>query len=125
MLDSLRELLKSPGLKQRLILMAALILVFHAVVIFLVLSQASGYPNLLGLAILAYGLGLRHSVDPDHIAGIDNTTRKLMQDGKKPVGVGFFFALGHSSIVIVMLVVVSASFVNDMLPVYKETGVLV
>ncbi|MDX1987845.1 MAG: HoxN/HupN/NixA family nickel/cobalt transporter [Candidatus Obscuribacter sp.] len=127
MLDSLRELLKSPGLKQRLIFIAALIFAFHAAVIFLLLSHASSYPTLLGLALLAYGLGLRHSVDPDHIAAIDNTTRKLMQEGKKPVGVGFFFALGHSSIVIVMcmLVAVSASFVNDMLPVYKETGVLV
>jgi high-affinity nickel-transport protein len=56
---------------------------------------------LLGTALLAYGLGLRHAVDADHIAAIDNVTRKLMQEGKRPIGAGFFFALGHSSVVIV------------------------
>ena len=57
------------------------------------------YPVLLGTAFLAYGFGLRHAVDADHIAAIDNVTRKLMQQGKRPVGVGFFFSLGHSTIV--------------------------
>jgi high-affinity nickel-transport protein len=57
-------------------------------------------PVLLGTAFLAYGFGLRHAVDADHIAAIDNVTRKLMQEGKRPVSVGFFFALGHSSVVL-------------------------
>jgi high-affinity nickel-transport protein len=57
-------------------------------------------PVLLGTAFLAYGFGLRHAVDADHIAAIDNVTRKLMQEGKRPVGVGFFFAMGHSTVVI-------------------------
>jgi high-affinity nickel-transport protein len=57
------------------------------------------YPVLLGTAFLAYGFGLRHAVDADHIAAIDNVTRKLMQAGKRPVGVGLFFSLGHSTIV--------------------------
>jgi high-affinity nickel-transport protein len=57
-------------------------------------------PILLGTALLAYGFGLRHAVDADHIAAIDNVTRKLMQEGKRPVSVGFFFALGHSTVVI-------------------------
>lgn len=56
-------------------------------------------PVLLGTAALAYGFGLRHAVDADHIAAIDNVTRKLMQDGHRPVCVGLFFALGHSSVV--------------------------
>ncbi|HEY3908374.1 MAG TPA: HoxN/HupN/NixA family nickel/cobalt transporter [Stellaceae bacterium] len=56
-------------------------------------------PVLLGTALLAYGFGLRHAVDADHIAAIDNATRKLVQQGKQPVGVGLFFALGHSSVV--------------------------
>ncbi|CAN5876415.1 HoxN/HupN/NixA family nickel/cobalt transporter [soil metagenome] len=56
-------------------------------------------PLLLGTALLAYGFGLRHAVDADHIAAIDNVTRKLMQDGQRPVAVGFFFALGHSTVV--------------------------
>jgi high-affinity nickel-transport protein len=54
---------------------------------------------LLGTALLAYGLGLRHAVDADHIAAIDNVTRKLMQEGRRPVAVGFFFAMGHSTVV--------------------------
>ena len=53
-------------------------------------------PALLGTAILAYSFGLRHAVDADHIAAIDNVTRKLMQQNKRPIAVGFFFSLGHS-----------------------------
>ena len=52
-----------------------------------------------GTGILAYTLGMRHAFDADHIAAIDNTTRKLMSDGRRPLSVGFFFSLGHSSIV--------------------------
>jgi nickel/cobalt transporter (NiCoT) family protein len=52
-----------------------------------------------GTGILAYTLGMRHAFDADHIAAIDNTTRKLVQDGKRPLSVGFFFSLGHSTIV--------------------------
>ncbi len=59
------------------------------------------YPALLGTAFLAYSLGLRHAVDADHIAAIDNVTRKLMQEGKRPVAVGFMFSLGHSTIVLI------------------------
>jgi high-affinity nickel-transport protein len=58
------------------------------------------YPLLLGTALLAYSFGLRHAVDADHIAAIDNVTRKLMQEGKRPVAVGFMFSLGHSTVVI-------------------------
>jgi high-affinity nickel-transport protein len=59
-----------------------------------------GYPLLMGTALLAYGFGLRHAVDADHIAAIDNVTRKLMQEGKRPIAVGFFFSLGHSTVVV-------------------------
>jgi high-affinity nickel-transport protein len=58
------------------------------------------YPLLLGTAFLAYSFGLRHAVDADHIAAIDNVTRKLMQEGKRPVSVGLMFSFGHSSIVV-------------------------
>jgi nickel/cobalt transporter (NiCoT) family protein len=58
------------------------------------------YPVLLGTAFLAYSFGLRHAVDADHIAAIDNVTRKLMQEGKRPVAVGFMFSLGHSTVVV-------------------------
>src|SRR3974377_1548342 len=65
------------------------------------------YPMLLATALLAYSLGLRHAVDADHIAAIDNVTRKLMQEGKRPVAVGFFFSLGHSTVVILMCLVLA------------------
>jgi high-affinity nickel-transport protein len=64
-------------------------------------------PILLGTALLAYGFGLRHAVDADHIAAIDNVTRKLMQEGKRPVTVGFWFALGHSTVVILAAAVIA------------------
>jgi high-affinity nickel-transport protein len=62
---------------------------------------------LLGTALLAYGFGLRHAVDADHIAAIDNVTRKLMQQGQRPIGIGFFFALGHSTVVILVAVAIA------------------
>jgi high-affinity nickel-transport protein len=67
------------------------------------------YPLLLGTALLAYSFGLRHAVDADHIAAIDNVTRKLMQQGQRPVGVGFFFSLGHSTIVFGLSAAVAAT----------------
>ena len=67
------------------------------------------YPVLLGTALLAYGFGLRHAVDADHIAAIDNVTRKLMQDGRRPVAVGFFFSLGHSTVVVLASVAIAAT----------------
>ena len=53
----------------------------------------------VGIGITAYTLGMRHAFDADHIAAIDNTTRKLMSEGQRPLSVGFFFSLGHSTIV--------------------------
>ena len=66
-------------------------------------------PVLLGTALLAYGFGLRHAVDADHIAAIDNVTRKLMQQGQRPIGVGFFFAMGHSTVVILAAAAVAGT----------------
>src|SRR4051795_12340063 len=63
------------------------------------LAAFHAHPALLGTALLAYGFGLRHAVDADHIAAIDNVTRKLMQEGRRPVGIGLFFSLGHSTVV--------------------------
>jgi nickel/cobalt transporter (NiCoT) family protein len=62
----------------------------------------------VGLGVTAYTLGMRHAFDADHIAAIDNTTRKLMADGKRPVSIGFWFSLGHSSIVFVLCVLLAA-----------------
>jgi nickel/cobalt transporter (NiCoT) family protein len=65
----------------------------------LLLTVAAQHPAFLALGGLAYTFGLRHAFDADHISAIDNTTRKLLQDGRRPVGVGFFFSLGHSTVV--------------------------
>ncbi len=67
------------------------------------------YPALVGTAFLAYSLGLRHAVDADHIAAIDNVTRKLMQEGKRPVAVGFLFSLGHSTVVVLGSAAIAAT----------------
>src|SRR6202453_1250048 len=67
------------------------------------------YPVLLGTAALAYSFGLRHAFDADHIAAIDNVTRKLMQEGRRPVGVGLFFSLGHSTIVVALTIAIAVA----------------
>ncbi|NYF79001.1 HoxN/HupN/NixA family nickel/cobalt transporter [Granulicella arctica] len=67
------------------------------------------YPVLLGTSFLAYSFGLRHAVDADHIAAIDNVTRKLMQRGKRPIAVGLMFSLGHSTIVVLGSIAIAAT----------------
>lgn len=117
----------SSELKIRLLSIFAFLALFNVSIWSFALISSHKYPILLGLAALAYGLGLKHAVDADHIAVIDNSTRKLMQDGKRPVAVGFFFSLGHSTIVVLLsvLVAISASFVKNDLPAFKEIGSLI
>jgi len=81
-------------------------------------------PVLIATAVLAYSLGLRHAIDADHIAAIDNVTRKLMQEGKRPVAVGFFFALGHSTVVVLasLAVALTTNALSDQLASYREIG---
>jgi high-affinity nickel-transport protein len=81
----------------------------------------------LATALIAYGFGLRHAVDGDHIAAIDNVTRKLMQEGKRPIAVGFFFSLGHSTVVIAaaILIVLTASSLQRSFPGLIEAGGLI
>src|SRR6516165_7734062 len=69
----------------------------------------AGQPALLGTAFLAYAFGLRHALDADHIAAIDNAVRKLMQDGKVPYSTGFFFSIGHSTVVVAASAAIAAS----------------
>lgn len=78
----------------------AMLLAFNLAVWLWAIGAFRPYPLLLGTALLAYSLGLRHAVDADHIAAIDNVTRKLMHEGKRPVAVGLMFSLGHSTIVV-------------------------
>ena len=61
----------------------------------------------IGIGVTAYTLGMRHAFDADHIAAIDNTTRKLMAEGKRPLSVGFWFSLGHSTIVFALAFLLS------------------
>jgi high-affinity nickel-transport protein len=85
------------------------------------------HPVLLGTALLAYSFGARHAVDADHIAAIDNVTRKLMQQGQRPVGVGFFFSLGHSSVVALATAAIAgaATALQSRFAAFKEIGALV
>ena len=82
------------------------------------------YPLLLATALIAYGLGLRHAVDADHIAAIDNITRKLMQEGKRPIMVGLFFSLGHSTVVFAasLVIALTATGLQQHFPGLIEVG---
>jgi nickel/cobalt transporter (NiCoT) family protein len=88
------------------------------------LSAFHAYPVLLGTAFLAYGFGLRHAVDADHIAAIDNVTRKLMQEGKRPIAAGFYFSLGHSTVVVLasLGVAVTAAAFREQLESFQTIG---
>jgi high-affinity nickel-transport protein len=84
----------------------------------------SGRPVLLGTALLAWTFGLRHAVDADHIAAIDNVVRKLMQEGRQAATVGFFFSLGHSTIVIIASLAIAATTaaMQDRLAAFRTIG---
>jgi len=93
----------TPGERRRVSLMFAVIAALHVIGfgIFVLFVVPSHYKGLgIGVAGLAYSLGLRHAFDADHISAIDNTTRKLMHEGKRPLSIGYWFSLGHSSIVV-------------------------
>lgn len=81
----------------------------HIIGILLLLIAGFHSPSFWGMSFLAYSLGLRHAFDADHIAAIDNTVRKLVHQDKKTCGVGFYFSLGHSTVVFLMAFVVSIS----------------
>lgn len=116
----------SSDLRRRILRVYGFLVAFNLVAWGLTIYAAQSFPILLPTAVLAYTFGLRHAVDADHIAAIDNTTRKLMQDGKQPVGVGLFFSLGHSTIVIALTIVIaiSAGIVSD-IPSLQAVGGLI
>ena len=127
MFSTVQRLAASSGrLRMRLIGVYVFLAVFNIGAWLLALGASATYPILLPTAFLAYTFGLRHAVDADHIAAIDNTTRKLMQDGQRPVGVGLFFSLGHSTVVVglTLLIAVSAGLVSD-IPALQEIGGLI
>ncbi len=115
----------SPDLRRRIIGIYALLFVLNVVAWILAFAAfAVHYPELLGVALAAYTFGLRHSVDADHISAIDNVTRKLMQEHKRPTTVGFFFSLGHSTIVVLLSVAiaVAAVFIKNVIPSLQSAG---
>ena len=90
----------------------------------LFIGVASRYPAFAGAGVLAYTFGLRHAFDADHISAIDDTTRIMLQKGKKPLGVGFFFALGHSTIVLALSIglALAARAVQSQVPEWQDLG---
>ena len=106
----------STGQRRSLMTMAAVVIGLHVLgIAILVAVLAPGHHGLaekgsltVGIAVTAYTLGLRHAFDADHIAAIDNTTRRLMSEGKRPLSVGFWFSLGHSSVVFALALAISA-----------------
>ncbi len=94
--------------------MSGFVVLLHVVGITLLVAGAAGHYHLngkttfgIGTGVLAYTLGMRHAFDADHIAAIDNTTRKLLSEGQRPLSAGFFFSLGHSSVVFVLSVLLN------------------
>jgi nickel/cobalt transporter (NiCoT) family protein len=108
----------------RLFALAGVVAVLHALGWGLYFWYLRRTPALVGLGTLAYTFGLRHAVDADHIAAIDSTTRKLMHDGRRPLAVGFFFALGHSTIVFALtaLLALTAGAVDAAIPSVQTAG---
>ncbi len=105
----------TPGLRGKVVGIYSFLIGANIILWALTLLAATRYPLILAVALPAYGFGLRHAVDADHISAIDNVTRKLMQEKKKPIGVGFFFSLGHSSVVFIMaaLIAVGSVYIRD------------
>ena len=100
------------------------IVAMHILGLVLLVLGAHQYPAMVGMAFLAYTLGLRHAFDADHIAAIDNTVRKLVHQKENPIGVGFFFSFGHSTVVLLMAVVTvyTVHWVQHTMPVLQKYG---
>ncbi len=112
------------NVKRKVVGIYGLLLIFNVAAWLWAIAAFRHYPLLLGTAFVAYSFGLRHAVDADHIAAIDNVTRKLMQDGKRPVAVGFLFSLGHSTIVVVgsAAIAVAAVFMQHRIDGLRNVG---
>jgi nickel/cobalt transporter (NiCoT) family protein len=112
------------GFRGRIVAIYAILIIANLAAWIWALVAFVHQPVLIGTAVLAYSLGLRHAIDADHIAAIDNVTRKLMQEGKRPVSVGFFFALGHSTVVVLasLAVALTANALSDKLVSYRQIG---
>ena len=85
------------------------VLGIHILGVIMLVLNLNQYPQLLGFAFISYTLGLRHAFDVDHIAAIDNTVRKMVHQKQEPMGVGFFFSIGHSTVVCIMAIITAFS----------------
>ena len=112
--------------RKRIIGMYALLLGLNVLAWIFALIAFSSAPKLLLLALTAYTFGLRHAFDADHISAIDNVTRKLMQEKQKPIGVGFFFSLGHSTVVVLLtaFIAVTAVAIQNVGPLQAIGGLI-
>jgi high-affinity nickel-transport protein len=121
------NLIKSNGKKGSWMFYAVIVAVLHLIGLFFLYIGAKSSPILLGMGFICYTLGLKHAFDADHIAAIDNTVRKLIQQDKNPTGVGFYFSIGHSSVVFAMaiLTVFSVQWVQKEMPQLQEIGGLI
>jgi high-affinity nickel-transport protein len=116
----------SPEVRRRVIGIYAFLLGYNVLTWLLAFIVFGGRPDLLALALTAYTFGLRHAFDADHISAIDNVTRKLMQERQRPVGVGLFFSLGHSTVVVVLTVLIAiAAIAVSSFDTLKNIGGLV
>ncbi len=119
-----KSLLADASTKTKIVTVLSLLVAANVLLWLLVWSLSGRFLFLAATGWLAYGFGLRHAVDADHISAIDNTTRKLMQEGKRPVGVGFFFSLGHSTIVLSLCaaLALSTAYVQKHMPQWQGVG---
>src|SRR5205807_10516208 len=101
----------SPEVRRRAISIFSFLIGYNLLAWLVALIVFGSHPDLLALAFTAYIFGLRHAFDADHISAIDNVTRKLMQEKKRPLGVGLFFSLGHSTIVVTLTVLIAITAV--------------
>ncbi len=110
--------------KHRVFLLYAFLIFLLVFSVITLMDRSRVFPTLLSLGTLAFFFGLKHALDADHIAAIDNTTRKLMNDGKKPIGVGFFFSVGHaiSVFVLTIITVIIGRFVVKAYPELGDIG---
>jgi nickel/cobalt transporter (NiCoT) family protein len=118
---------KQENIRGKVIAVYLLLFIFNAAAWLWAVIAFGRYPILLGTAALAYSFGLRHAFDADHIAAIDNVTRKLMQEGRRPVGLGLFFSLGHSTIVVALTIAIAitATALQDRFEAFKSFGGIV
>ena len=105
----------------------AVLIGFNVLVWVWAFAEFAGRPALLGTALLAYIFGLRHAVDADHIAAIDNVVRKLMQEDKRPLFAGFFFSLGHSTVVLLatVMIALSTATLQSRFEAFRDIGGLI